>query len=115
MLKVLSVVFLAALVTPAAAQFVGPGPGPTVTVTTVAEVANARLDSDVTVVGHIVGSLGNGYYTFRDDTGEIRVEIDRDVWRRREVTGDMRLQLTGEVERDRRGRYLDIDELIILD
>lgn len=113
MLKVLSVVFLAALATPAAAQFVGPGP--VVTVTTVAEVANVRIDSDVTVVGHIVGSLGGGDYTFRDDTGEIRVEIDRDIWRGRQVSGDTKVQLTGEVDRDRRGRYIDVDEMVLLD
>lgn len=109
MLKFLVVAVLALLVTPASAQFSGPG-----VAITIAEANEARLGRDVTVVGKIVGSLGDGYYTLRDDTGEIRVEIDRSVWRRRQVDGNTVVQLTGEMERDVRGRYLDVETLVIL-
>ena len=41
----------------------------------VEQARNARVDTYVTVTGNIVAYLREDYYTFRDDIGDIRVEI----------------------------------------
>lgn len=98
---------------PALAQF--SGPSQTNQPTTVQQVADARLGSYVTLSGRIVAHQGEDYYTFRDATGEMRVEIESEVWRNREVDPDTDVRLSGEVDRNRRGRYLSVDSLEVVD
>ena len=76
------------------------GPDGRSTVTAVA-VADLPDDSGVRLVGFIVEAIGSSKYRFRDDTGEVVVEIDRDAWRGLEVTPEMRVEIVGEVDRDR--------------
>ena len=96
----------------AMAQFTGPSAsGPP---TTVSAVGNARIGSYVTLTGNIVNHQCSDYFTFRDDTGEIRVEIDRRTWNGREVGPDDRVRISGEIERDWRGRYIDVERLDVL-
>ena len=68
------VFFLSALsaAIPATAQFTGPSASGRPS--TVAEARDVRLGSYVTLTGHIVNHQRSDYFTFRDDTGEIRVE-----------------------------------------
>lgn len=110
LLAILAVGFFATI---AVAQFTGPSG--VAQATTVQAIGNARLGSTVTVTGNIVGHLREDYYTFRDQTGEMRVEIEREIWRRQEVGPETRVQLTGEVDRDRRGRYLEVERLQVLE
>ena len=98
---------------PAQAQFTGPSV--TGRDTTAAGVAHARAGSYVTLTGHIVTHLRDEYYTFRDASGEVRVEIDDDLWRGRKVGPETRVRVMGEVERSIKGRYVDVKTLDILD
>jgi uncharacterized protein (TIGR00156 family) len=87
------------------AQFVGPeGRKPPVTA---AEAMGLPDDSPVHLVGYITQSLGDERYEFRDDTGTLVVEIDDDDWDGVEVTPDVRVELSGEV--DYEGRQIEID------
>lgn len=115
-MKKLSTVLLAVLlVLPASAalaQFTGPSNA--ASTTTVAGAHEVRLGRDVTLDGHVVEHLREDYYTFRDATGDIRVEIDRGTWKGREVGPSDKVRITGEVERDWRGRYIDVERLDVL-
>lgn len=62
------------LASTAAAQFTGPST--TGKATSVAQVSAVRPGSYVSVTGNIVAHQREKYYTFRDETGEIRVEIE---------------------------------------
>jgi len=96
----------------AMAQFTGPSAaGPAATV---ADVQNARIGSYVTLDGHIINHQRSDYFTFRDDTGEIRVEIAPNVWQGRRVGPEDRVRLLGEVDRSFRGRYVWIKTLEVL-
>jgi uncharacterized protein (TIGR00156 family) len=98
----------------AGAQFIGPSP--TGQTSTVEQVQNTRVDTYVTVTGNIVAHLREDYYTFRDETGEIRVEIPPSVWRYREVGPDTTVQLLAEVDRNSSGTvYLWVDSLNIVE
>lgn len=103
---------LGLVATGAMAQFTGPSSAGRAA--TVAEAGNVRLDTVVTLTGNIVNHIRDDYYTFRDGTGEMRVEIERDVWRGREVTPETKVRITGEVERGFRWRYIDVDVLDVL-
>lgn len=99
---------IALMAGPAAAQFRGPSEA---SVTTVAQAADARHDTDVVLEGHIIAHQREKYYTFRDETGTMTVEIDRRDFRGQEVTPETRVRLYGEVDRSVRGRYIDVDRL----
>lgn len=93
----------------AMAQFTGPSAAGRV-----ADVQNARIGSYVTLDGHIINHQRSDYFTFRDDTGEIRVEIAPNVWQGRRVGPEDRVRLLGEVDRSFRGRYVWIKTLEVL-
>jgi uncharacterized protein (TIGR00156 family) len=67
---------------------------------TVAEAHRMRDDRQVVLTGHIVRNIREEYYLFRDNTGEIRVEIDRRVWGTLSVTENDLVEIRGEIDRD---------------
>ena len=82
-----------------ASGFEGPGvvQNPTVTV---AEVINLTDDAGVVLTGKIINSLGDEKYTFKDETGEIIIEIDDEDWNGVKVTPEDTLVIIGEVDKD---------------
>ena len=108
----LAVLFVALTATSAHAQFTGPSV--TGRDSTAAAIANARVGSYVTLTGNIVTHLREEYFTFRDASGEVRVEIDEKLWQGRKVGPETRVRLVGEVERSIKGRYVDVKSLEVL-
>ncbi|WP_291010729.1 NirD/YgiW/YdeI family stress tolerance protein [Hydrogenophaga sp.] len=95
------------------AQFTGPAA--TGTASTVAQAQAARINSYVTVTGHIVNHLRENYYTFRDNTGDMRIEIEQPVWKNRQVGPDTLVRLQAEVDVGLGGnRYLWVESLQIV-
>src|SRR5262245_23794997 len=114
MKNTLAMLFLAVfLVTSASAQFVGPSRYGRVT--TVEQAQTARRGQGATLKGFVVEHLHGNYYLFRDASGEMRVEINRHVWRNRKVTSKTPVQLIGKVDRDVREHYVDVDRLQIVE
>lgn len=74
----------------------------TATVKTVQQALNAKEDSKVELRGHVVKSLGNEKYEFRDSTGVITVDIDDDVLNGRPISANMIVTLMGKVDIDHR-------------
>lgn len=109
MVRVLGAVLLSVFVTGAMAQFTGPSAAGRST--TVAQISQARLGSYVTVTGQVVNHQRQNYFTFRDATGDIRVEIEDSVWQGRKVAPETKVRLLGEVSRGLSGRYLWVKTL----
>ena len=99
---------LAMLALPVSAQFTGPS-----VEGQAATVADA-LGRYVQVTGNIVAHLRGDYFTFADATGQIRVEIARNVWQGREIGPEATVRLLGEVDRGRAGRYLWVKALEVV-
>lgn len=98
------------MVTKAYAQFTGPSARGAVS--SVEQVQSTRANTYVTLTGHIVDHQRKNYYTFRDETGEMRVEIEPSVWRYRNVGPNDKVRLMGEVERNGAGNlYLWVKTL----
>jgi len=80
---------------------------------TVAQVRALPIDSWVILTGNIVASLPGGrYYTFRDATGEITVEIEWSVWRGLSVGPSDRVTIYGELESRRGQLSIEVEAII---
>jgi len=65
----------------------------------VSQVKTLPKDSWVVLSGNIVNTLPGGkYYTFRDSSGDITVEIEPKVWRGLSVEASDRVTISGEIE-----------------
>lgn len=94
---------------PALAQFTGPSVQGQPT--TVAEAQNTRAGRYVTLEGNIVAHLRSDYYTFRDATGEMRIEVPAATFGGRQIGPDTRVRIMGEVDTGRWGRYIWVKSL----
>ena len=57
-------------------------------------------ESFVTMKGNITKQIGNEKYLFTDGTGDIRVDIDDQLWGHLTVTKNTKVILKGEVDKD---------------
>lgn len=105
----------AAVTTPALKQaggFSGPVAG---SAHTVASALEAKDDAPAILTGFIVESLGDEEYRFKDDSGEIIVEIDDDKWSGILATPETKLTLQGEVDSEWTTTSLDVDVVRLAD
>ncbi|MEM1314364.1 MAG: NirD/YgiW/YdeI family stress tolerance protein [Pseudomonadota bacterium] len=105
----LAVALASTLATSAAAQFTGPSVQGARS--TVAEALGGRVGRYVTLEGNIVAHQREDYYTFRDSTGDIRVEIPGETFAGRPIGPDDAVRLLGEVDSSRGGRYIWVKSL----
>ncbi len=94
--------------------YTGPGSSSarnTAELVTVAELKDLRDDARVTLQGTIINQLSREKFTFRDTSGEVVVEIDREVWRRlsESISENDRVEIYGEVDKERLGTRVEID------
>ena len=79
--------------------------------TTIKEALEKNNNSYVTVQGNIIKRLSDDKYTFKDSTGTMTVEIDKDKWQGISASPKDKLELTGEIEREFNGIMLDVDSV----
>ncbi|WP_298773293.1 YgiW/YdeI family stress tolerance OB fold protein [uncultured Shewanella sp.] len=80
-------------------------------ITTVKEALDAEDDTQVTLTGYITSSLGDEKYHFKDDTGEMVVDIDDDDWNGLKVTPETKVIIQGEVDMDGTNIKIDVDTI----
>ncbi|MDR0684143.1 MAG: NirD/YgiW/YdeI family stress tolerance protein [Spirochaetaceae bacterium] len=107
-----SVILLFTALSANAQGFVEPGVGTTsrqVKTVTVSQAKALPEDSLVILTGNIVASLGDEKYTFRDSTGDITIDIDRDLWilLGLSVGANDSVEIRGDI--DIEGRIAEID------
>ncbi len=90
------------------------GPGPTIESQVAAEtvetkeiattiktlIEKVRDDDWITVNGYIIEQLSSEQYLFKDNAGEIELDIDSDAWSNLRVTPSTKVRVHGEVNRD---------------
>lgn len=115
-MRYLIIIALAAfLAAPAYAAFEGPGAntpssaqsgfqGPTggAMADTVAKALTLSDDAPVVLTGNIVMQIAGSKddYIFKDATGEIKVDIDRKVFKDRRVTPENTVRISGKIDKD---------------
>jgi uncharacterized protein (TIGR00156 family) len=80
-------------------------------IVTVAEVDGLADETEIRLVGFIVRKTGDEKYEFKDDSGALIVEIDDDEWRGIEVSPSNKVELTGEVDRERTRTEVEVDSV----
>ena len=95
------------------AAFVGPG-STSIQTTTVKEAIELADDSKVALEGTLVKQTSDQHYLFRDQTGEVMVEIDSEDFRHVTVTPEDKIRITGEVDSDWSENKIDIDHLELI-
>ena len=90
----LTLLAVIASVSVAKSQTTGGFEGPSINQnsTTVAEALKLTDEANVTLTGHIVNSLGDEKYTFKDATGEVIVEVD--------TTKDKLMEMLSDIDID---------------
>ncbi|AXY02892.1 NirD/YgiW/YdeI family stress tolerance protein [Vibrio alfacsensis] len=108
-MKKLIVMSMLALVSGSAlAAFTGPD---TAAISTVKDAQNAADDSYVLLTGNIVQALGDETYLFKDETGQIEVEIDNEDWRGQDVSPQDKVAIRGEVDSEWTTTQIDVDTI----
>jgi uncharacterized protein (TIGR00156 family) len=93
--------------------FTGPGSG-TITgqvqTVTVLQARSLPDNSLVILTGTIVQSLGREKYTFRDSTGDITIDIDRDLWTLLglSINTSDRVEIGGKLDIEKRVLEVDV-------
>ncbi len=111
-------VLLALLVAlPAYAQFVGPGSDAPKPVDVKSILANPLDDQWVSLKGNILEKIGREEYTFTDDTGQIRLDIDdRYFPSGAAITPKTTVQISGNVDIEvNRTVEIDVKKILIMD
>ncbi|MGL5264682.1 MAG: NirD/YgiW/YdeI family stress tolerance protein [Plesiomonas shigelloides] len=79
--------------------FTGPSQAP-VTVAEVKKYSVIQDDTPVVLIGRITGAIGGEYYAFKDNTGEITIEVDHEDWLGVNITPQNKVKIYGEVDKD---------------
>lgn len=88
------------------------GPDTSATVNNIAATKKAADDTKVELTGMIVRRIGHEKYLFKDETGEVTVEIDDDDWGGLTVKPGMKVKLGGEIDREDDGTLeIEIDRV----
>lgn len=97
------------------AGFVGPGEVSSA-ITDVESINNAgRDDANVTLEGYIIRQISEEYYIFKDDTGDIRVEIYHAGFRGQTVSPETRIRIFGTLDKGFTRVSVDVDYLEIIE
>lgn len=70
-----------------------------------------RDNAIVSLDGFITGHLREEYYLFRDDSGEIAIELEPDIWDEKRIGFDTEIRIHGEVERESGFVYIEVYRL----
>ena len=112
--RLISVMVLAvALSASALAQFSGPSKSGS-NATVAQATSNLRVGTYVTLTGNVVEHLREAYFTFRDQSGSMRVEIPERVFRGQRVESSTTVRITGEIDVGRAGRYVYVNALEVV-
>lgn len=85
--------------------------GPSIKATTVSQAKKMSDDTYVTLQGKIIKHLGKDKYLFKDNTGEITIEIDHDKWRGETAGANDQVEIHGEVDKDWSSIKIDVDTI----
>ncbi|MCG8344508.1 MAG: NirD/YgiW/YdeI family stress tolerance protein [Chlorobiales bacterium] len=82
---------------------------------TVATAKHLKEDAKILLQGFITGHLRGEYYLFRDDSGEIGIEIESNMLDRKQIGPDTGVRIHGEVEHESGFVYIEVYRLEIYD
>ncbi|MDD3025799.1 MAG: NirD/YgiW/YdeI family stress tolerance protein [Aliarcobacter skirrowii] len=79
---------------------------------TVKEAKELKDDTPVVLEGNIIKHLEKDKYIFKDNTGEIKIEIDEDDWGGLIISEEDTVIIYGEVDKYLKYLKIDVDSII---
>jgi len=114
MLKGLMTVLFASLSSVNAfAAFVGPGAKSIQTITA-KEALELADDSKVALQGTLVKQTAEEHYLFKDQSGEVMVEIEDEDFRQVTVTPEDNIRITGEIDKEWTETKIDVERIELI-
>jgi uncharacterized protein (TIGR00156 family) len=110
--KLLVILLAVAFSESVSAEFVGENSSSTTT--SIQSIENLRDDEHVILEGHIVKKIRSEHYIFKNETGEIEIEIDDEDFRGLKVAPETKIRISGEVDKDRNTTTIDVEHLEIV-
>ena len=74
-----------------------------------------KEDAKISLLGFITGHLRGEYYLFRDDSGEIGIEIESNMLDRKQIGPDTVVKIHGEIEHESGFVYIEVYRLEVYD
>ncbi len=109
-----SVAFASQFNKPSSHGFIGPN-AQAQTIKSVKKIRFFNLfkdDKPVVLTGYITRALGGDLYSFHDDTGEITLEIDHEIWYGLSaITPDTKITVYGELENYFFNTQVEVDKI----
>ncbi len=93
------------------------GPGSQDHLDTVKSIAAMNDETEVTLEGHLIRQTGRESYIFKDKTGEITVEIEKEEFDGQTITPQIRIRINGEVDKDgteSSSTVIDVDNIEVI-
>lgn len=84
-------------------------------ISSIEKVRQMPDETYVTVQGHIIAQKGHDKekFLFKDDSGEIMVEVDKKVWRHQPVTPETTVKILGELDQSRDPHRVKIEAVYL--
>jgi len=114
MLKgLMSVLFASLFSMSAFAAFVGPGATSIQTITA-KEALELADDSKVALQGTLVKQTAEEHYLFKDQSGEVMVEIEDEDFRQVTVTPQDNVRITGEIDKEWTETKIEVERIELI-
>lgn len=79
---------------------------------TVKEANELHDDAYVKMRGQIIKPSGGDRYIFRDDTDEITIEIENNIWRGLNIDANDVVEIIGKVDKEEGSIEIDVDYIV---
>ncbi|MBF0785878.1 NirD/YgiW/YdeI family stress tolerance protein [Muribacter muris] len=69
-------------------------------ITTVAQALKAQDDAPVQLTGYITRQIDNDEFMFKDNSGEIKIDVEDEAWQGQNITPKNKITIYGKVDKD---------------
>jgi uncharacterized protein (TIGR00156 family) len=83
-------------------------------VKTVADAMKAKDDTKVVLEGLIVKKFDNAHYEFKDATGTVKIDIDKNAMPAKGLDVNTKVRLNGEVDAKKSGVEIEVKKVEVL-
>ena len=81
------------------------------TITTIAQAKSMYDDSRVILEGYIVTQIDDDEFTFQDNTGTIRIDVEDHAWNGLSVTRNDKIRIYGKLDKEFFSSTIDVYQI----
>lgn len=81
---------------------------------TVKSIESKHDDKKVMLEGYIAKQINEAHYIFKDDSGEVKVEIDSEEFKDVTLSPSTKVRITGEIDKEWGKTIVDVDHVAVI-